>query len=68
MERRLQSVLSLANLNLARSNPVKEQGNGRCSVGMFIPLCPILGHRLVYSYSAWALVVARSTGKGNARA
>ena len=36
MERRLQSVLSLANLNLASSNLVKEQGNGRCSVGMFL--------------------------------
>ena len=69
MERRLQSVLSLANQNLASSNLVKEQGNGRCSVGMFYTPIPYLkGIGLVYSYSAWASGVARSTRKGNARA
>ena len=36
MERRLQGVLSLANLNLASSNLVKERGNSRCSLGMFL--------------------------------
>jgi len=70
MERRLQSVLSLANLNLANSNPVKEQGNGRCSLGMLYPytLLNIQGIGIVYTYSAWASGVARSTGNGNARA
>lgn len=65
MERRLQGVLSLADLNLASSNPVKGQGNSRCSLGMFYTLtlcCISVG--LVYTYSAWASGVARSTGKG----
>ena len=70
MERRLQGVLSLADQNLANSKPVKEQGNGRCSLGMFfIPLQLIIYKVFeVYAYSAWASGVARSTGKGNARA
>ena len=51
-------------LESSKSYPVKEQGNSRCSLGMFYTLYLIyIRIGFVYTYSAWASGVARSTGR-----
>lgn len=71
MERRLLDALSLATQNFATSNPVKEQSNGRCPVGMSYTTT----NQLVwisklgeYIHIGVGFGVARSTGLGNAKA
>ena len=69
MERRLRGVLSLADQNLASSNPVREKAIVDAHWVCFISLYSVLACRIMFiTYSAWASGVARSTGKGNARA
>ena len=54
MERRLLDALSLATQNFATSNPVKEQSNGRCPVGMFYTTMTLFAYaskvERVYTY------------------
>ena len=70
MERRLQSACSLAIQNFATSDFNQEQRNSRCPLSMsYTPILnDVLRYRIVYTYSAWASVVARSVEVGNAKA